>query len=287
MEIVNLPFDADGLRILGQNNFENIIFCCSTTKCLSDLKQKDKQIFSEIMNSKNIVQITGGYNGGFSKYFRIHPDERFFEGNESTTYRIKYGRTLYNTEDVCKILDIYEKIESGIKENWTDIQKAMYVYAELQKYILSYNTKGGNYRDNGNGSINSNNDSLLALVDESGICDSISCVFHEAMQRIGVESSQVLAEEHAFNIISVKDENGNKTHIAVDLTWDIHLNEKSDKAKTHFKYFGFPIDFNGDPAHIPTGIDDVMKGRQCRTLTPDSKKQIWESLTTKQSQFEK
>ena len=163
----------------------------------------------------------------------------------------------------------------------------MCVYAELQKYILSYNTKGGNYRDNGNGTINSNNDSLLALVDESGICDSISCVFHEAMQRIGVESSQVLAEEHAFNIISVKDENGNKTHIAVDLTWDIHLNEKSDKAKTHFKYFGFPIDFNGDPAHIPTGIDDVMKGRQCRTLTPDSKKQIWESLTTKQSQFEK
>ena len=279
MEIVNLPItDKEQLSVLEQHNFQNIIFSCESSKILSDIRKSDAELYKAIMNPNNLIRITGGKFGSFTRFIRTNRTFNYDENTPTAAYSYKFGKTIYQVDDVEKILDIYEKIETGMEDSWSDMQKVMYVYGALQEYITSYNQKGGKYRLNSNGTMNSNNDSLLALVDNTGICDSISSVFHEAMQRIGIESHYIEAKDHAWNIICPRDEKNLKKFInlAVDLTWDVCANEKYGKKS--FKYFGFKPQFEGvSPCHIPKFVDDVLLFKSCNELTSDFKKEVFNS----------
>ena len=279
MEVVNLPItDNEQLSILEQHNFQNIIFSCASSKILSDIRKNDAELYKAIMSPNNLIQITGGKFGAFTRFVRTNRTFNYEENTPTVAYSYKFGKTIYQTGDVEKILDIYENIEAGIDENWSDMQKAMYVYSALQEYITSYNQKGGNRRYNSDGTMNSNNDSLLALVDNTGICDSISSVFHEAMQRLGIESHYIESKDHAWNIVCPRDEKNLKKsfNLAVDLTWDVCTSERYGKKS--FKYFGFKPQFEGaSPYHIPKFVDDVLLFKSCNELTSDFKKELFNS----------
>ena len=99
------------------------------------------------------------------------------------------------------------------------------------------------------------------------------------MQRIGIQNYYVVSPEHAWNIVTIKDENNKDVSFAVDLTWDVCVGERYGKKS--FKNFGFPVELDDSKvSHIPSNLDDFMLFKSCKELSSEYKKEVFQSLQT-------
>ena len=144
----------------------------------SDLKRLDPSI---------MIRIAGGYD----KY-------RLEHAPQSQDYL--YSSVIYTRNEAIKIVEEMEKIESGIRSNWSDLQKVIYVYDSLKSGVL-YDPK---YEEKSSDEIRS----LRGLITKQTVCAGYSLMFKEMMDRLNIPCQYVEGRTekgtgHAWNLVTI------------------------------------------------------------------------------------
>ncbi len=159
-----------------------------------------------------------------------------------------FERTLYSPSEVYKIIKTMEYIEAKIDPNWSDLEKAMYIYK-----VMCENMKYAHQRLVINGRDYCRN--LLGFITKKAVCAGFGMMYKEMMDRQGIECHyQNRQHGHAWNVIKI-----NGRYIPVDLTWDNTLNEGQGN-RCDFAYFGRDKDFYKNLNHQVTDEQKLMTG---------------------------
>lgn len=148
-------------------------------------------------------------------------------------------RTYLSYMGLATILYYFEQIESELEYDWTDTQKAMYVYSVLAsniEYVKEFNPESF---------INDGvmPRSLNGILYNKLTCAGFALVFKEMMDRLGIECYfQNKTGSHDFNIIKLDD-----NYYGIDITWDNCYGEDTNVCK--FKQFGRDPEFYNDVYH--------------------------------------
>lgn len=201
---LNEPFDVSRVnRVYNQYRNYNykILVEVQNTKGISSWQIKQ-------LPPNVLIRVAGGYDD--EKVWRnknLH-----YENGETGEYY--ETAVIYTRNETIKILEEIEKIEAGIKSNWSDIQKVVYVYDRLKRQIM-YDPKHENKPS-------SEVRSLRGLITKQTVCAGYAIIFKEIMDRQGIKCEYVEGNKntpnlraHAWNIVTI---NGKK--YPIDLTWD-------------------------------------------------------------------
>ena len=176
-------------------------------------KGQNSEIINSLKDNKNIyISVTGGLD--------------YINKNKYKTWNY-IERTIYDAENLCNIIKIFEEIERKINPLWNDLEKSIYIYKILAEK-MHYKTKdertivdGVDYSR-----------TLNCMIKKRAVCAGFSLIYKEAMDRIGIECLyQNKSHEHVWNAIKI---DGN--YQLIDLTWDTY--QKSADGKCLFYYFG-------------------------------------------------
>ena len=181
----------------------------------------NKKLLIEVQNTKGITSsmikelgdnIAFRIAGGYDEERVNRKKNTLYTSGETGEYFI--SAVIYSKNETIKILETIEKIESGINENWSDIQKLVYIYEKLKTSIL-YDPK---FEDK----LSSETRSLRGLITKQTVCAGYSMILKEFMDRSNIECEYVEGwtkknhkGAHAWNIITIE---GKK--YPIDLTWD-------------------------------------------------------------------
>lgn len=209
-------------NIYRSNKEKKVLIEIENTKGLSSelLKKLDEDIF---------IRVESGYDKD-----RID----MYEGvifSDGTNADYLYDSVIYSRNELINILREIERIESGIKETYSDLEKIIYIYNYLKKDIM-YDPK---YETESSDKIRT----LRGLIFKQTVCAGYSIIFKELLDRQDIECEYVegisLKDEstgkknrgHAWNIVTL---NGKK--YGFDLTWE---NSQYRKGNFHtYHYLG-------------------------------------------------
>lgn len=137
------------------------------------------------------------------------------------TLKTEREDTLYSKEELEQVLTIYEEYEEGIHEEWSDLNKALYVYARL---VAEYDVASSKYA-------NENSSILKSIYTSNPNSKGFARNFRELMDRINIPCRYVenIEGTHAWNEIKIDGE-----YYPVDIALDARISH--DKGPR--KYFG-------------------------------------------------
>lgn len=183
----------------------------------------------ERLDSNVSIRIAGAYD---DTRLNIYINQTF--GNEDCkTYY--YDSVIYTRNEAIKIVQEMEKVEKGINENWSKIQKVIYIYNSLKCGIM-YDPK---YKSRKSKDVRS----LRGLITKQTVCAGYALIFKEMLDRQGIRCDYVRGGGHAWNIVTIDGK-----MYPIDLTWDNTL-FRSGSSNT-FDFLGQDIDtFNKN--HTP------------------------------------
>lgn len=218
---LNEPFDI--------NYVENVCNKYPNAKILVEV-QNTRGISSSMIKQLNpnvAIRIAGGYD---EERIKRNKNKNFGNGETGQYY---IDAVIYTRNEIIKILEEIEKIESGISKKWSDFQKFLYVYDRLKRGIM-YDPK---YEQKSSDEVRS----LRNLITKKTVCAGYAMTFKELMDRNNIYCEYVeggtkssLDVNHAWNIVGI---DGKK--YAIDLTWD---NAKFRSGKFNdFDYIGQDI----------------------------------------------
>lgn len=198
----NQPFDINYIKSrCNSYPHYNILVEVQNTKDISSylIRQLPSNVY---------IRIAGGYDEEkVSRNRHLH----YSNGETGEYYE---NAVIYTRNETIKILEEIEKIESGIKDSWSDIQKVVYIYDKLKRQIM-YDPK---YKSRSSKEVRS----LRGLITKQTVCAGYAIIFKELLDRQGIKCEYVEGNKnrpdlgaHAWNIITI---NGEK--YPVDLTWD-------------------------------------------------------------------
>lgn len=249
---MNYKFDHE--IIFSLNEPFDVNFIINTCK-----RRPGKKFLVEVQNTKGIsssqlrqlaylkdfvkLRVAGGYDEEKVKRLKNVTYESKKNGmKESGEYYT--NAVIYDISEAIAILEVIEDIEKGIKNNWSDFQKVVYIYNKL-KTLIMYDPKHEE-------KLSKEIRSLRGLITKETVCAGYALIFKELMDRQGIACEYVQGKAivennesggHAWNIVTI----GGKKY-GIDLTWE-NGNFRAGK-KTSFDYFGSGIqDFA--KRHIP------------------------------------
>lgn len=162
------------------------------------------------------VRIDGGLTEEYAKSVR----------NEHMDYLRE--KSTYSKEELDSILTKMESIEKNIDPNWTQYEKALYLYEYMKADIV--------YREPEHADDISSTylrtrtwDTLTGLTNQLSTCNGYAHIYTELCTRQGIECSQVASRSHAWNIITIDDKN-----YLVDIIWDSIEFEKGINETNNF-----------------------------------------------------
>ena len=203
---LNEPFDVNYVNsICNKYPNSNILVEVQNTKGISSDMIRQ-------LNSNAAIRIAGGYD---KKRVELNKNRKFSDGETGQYY---FDAVIYSKNETIKILEEIERIESGISNNWSDIQKFLYVYDRLKTGIM--------YDPKFEQKFSSEIRSLRGLLSKQTVCCGYAMILKEFMDRNNIECEYVEGYTkydqngrkvggHAWNIICI---NGKK--YPIDLTWD-------------------------------------------------------------------
>lgn len=207
-------------RVEGEITQEDVdrinTFQIRTCLVLQNTKGQSSEIIKQIKTDNVYFSILGGLD-----YY-----------NKSKFNSSDYiERTYVAPKGLVHILKYFERIESGINPEWTDIQKCMYAYN-----ALAVDTEYVKHLDQ---------DILTDGVIERGLngvlynqltCAGMAQTFKEMMDRLGIPCYyQNQRHIHAFNVVELDEK-----YRGIDVTWDC---TRTDGEKCSFRNFGRDSDF--------------------------------------------
>ena len=215
----NAPFNVDFInRVCDEHPNQKILIEIPNTKGITS------QMLRQIKSQNVAIRIAGGYD---DDRVRRRKDTVFNNGETGQYY---IDAVIYTRNETIKIVEAMEKIEAGMQQNWSELQKAIYVYDQLKTGIM-YDPK---YEQKFSSEIRS----LRGLVTKQTVCAGYSLIMKELMDRQGIDCEYVEGHTHsngrgghAWNILNI----GGKKY-PIDLTWD-NTSYRSGKSKT-FDWLG-------------------------------------------------
>ena len=211
-----------------------------------------KSLSSELLRrlDYNIdIIITGPYDD-----YRFKKNEgKYYKSGVNINHDFLESST-FSRNELVKIMEKIERIESYIPSNWDDLTKVIYIYDKLKKDIM-YDPK---YESKTSKDIRS----LRGLVSSKTVCAGYAVILKEFLDRQNIRCHYIsgLVPEgnnnyggHAWNVVEIDGK-----LYSFDLTWENTEYRKGNN--TSFDYFGQNIEkFN--QYHIPYK-DEKMYGYQ-------------------------
>ena len=202
-------------KVIDKYPNEDIMIVIDNTKYQSP--EKLEEIASIYKNKRIIISVTGGLNPKKEKY-------------NSEYYQ---RRTYHSPLELSKIIKFFQKIERKIKMDWSELEKAMYIYATICN-SMDYSEIEINGRDMAR--------SLSGVIYGKAVCSGFALILKEAFDRVGIECVyQNMESYHSWNVARINGE-----YRALDLTWDCCHKGKNG---CRFLYFGRDPNFYKDTAH--------------------------------------
>jgi hypothetical protein len=241
-------------------NLQYVINACRNypnSKILVEV-QNTKGISSSMLRSLSANNVAFRVVGGYDKD-RIQRCARLRSSN------YYFDSVIYSKNETIKIIEEIEIIEKGISNNWSEIQKLLYVYDRLKTSIL--------YDPKCEQKTSSEIRSLRGLISKQTVCAGYALILKEILDRNGIDCEYVEGYTnknhtggHAWNIVNIK---GKK--YPIDLTWD-NSKFRAGKAGT-FNWLGTdPEKFSEH--HIPEKGEKTQDYRH--TLSKIDEKEIIE-----------
>lgn len=175
---------------------------------------KNQSILIEVINTKKLnvallkkinpnvsIRIAGPYN---QERLNIYKNQRFKEESCQEYY---YDSVIYTRNETIKIIEEIEKLEKGINQNWSELQKVIYIYEQLKKNIM-YDPK---FESKTSKEVRS----LRGLITKQTVCAGYALIFKEMLDRQDIKCDFVRGNGHAWNIITI-----NNKMYPVDLTFE-------------------------------------------------------------------
>ncbi len=194
---------------------QDIMIVIENTKYQSP--EKLEEIATLYKNKKIIISVTGGLNPKKEKF-----NDEYYQ-----------RRTYHSPLELSKIIRFFQKIERRIKMDWSELEKAMYIYATICNSM--------NYDENEINGVDMAR-SLSGVLYGKAVCSGFALILKEAFDRVGIECVyQNMESYHSWNVAKI-----NGKYRALDLTWDCY---KKGKNGCQFIHFGREEDFYKDTAH--------------------------------------
>ena len=177
------------------------------------------ELIAKVKNDKVYFSVKGGLDyEKINKYNRDYYKKR--------TYITPYA--------LVEILKYFEKIESQIRPEWTDAQKAMFVYGVLAEDMDSEETITDGILER----------SLNGLLFGKLVCSGYALVYKEMMDRISINCFyHNVIRVHSYNVLELDGK-----FYGVDVTWD-SFDAKDNEGECQFKNFGIDEDFYNRNGH--------------------------------------
>lgn len=226
---------------LNRSNFKVLIDVSSTKKLGIDLNQ--------LSNPKVRIRIRSGISDERINYWKnlkkLNPNIRKgkYDNPELTYYE---DSLIYTVDEVKEMINVMEKLESGLMPEWSQMKKVLYLYDRLREEII--------YHPMHNTETSETIRSLRGLISKTSVCSGYAVIFQELMERLGVdcqyvegattvEGSKKDVTNHAWNIIKIDGK-----YYPIDVTWDAsgYRNGRKDT----FDNFSNPAVFK--KSHFPS-----------------------------------
>lgn len=191
------------------------------------LKKLDKRI---------AIRVAGGYDKN-----RIDNcnDIKYDDGETGEYFTTA---VIYTRNELVKIIEEMEKIESKLDSNWSSLQKAIYIYNALKNSIM-YDPK---YKTKPSSEVRS----LRGFISRQTVCAGYSLMFKEMLERQGITCHYVEGGEHAWNIMEIDGK-----LYPVDLTWD---NTRFRKGRMNtYSYFAQDV-ASFSKHHVPHSFEPIQ-----------------------------
>ena len=163
-------------------------------------------------------------------------DKNFGPYNFSGCFSAQSSIYFTTVAELKNMLQLFERIEKGIDEKWSEMEKAVYLYGVLSKDF-------------------SPKESILDVhkfvKQEGGSCTCFSRVYCELLRRQGIEAYIFATEEHAFNMIKL----GNN-YYPVDVTFASNHKEHYFGRKD---YFSLDSCINEIEDEVSVKLEDLNK----------------------------
>lgn len=170
--------------------------------------------FVQKLDPRIKIRIAGAYN---AERLESYKKVKFSTGADCKEAFI--DSVIYTRNETIRILSEIEKIESGLMDNWTDMQKAIYIYDVLKTSIV-YDAK---FKQKGWADVRS----LRGLITKQTVCAGYALMYKEILERNGIPCEFVVGSAHAWNILKIDDQ-----YISADITQD-HYNYRRGRSNTH------------------------------------------------------
>ncbi len=160
----------------------------------------------------------------------------------------------YSVEAFGEILNFFQKVEKKINKNWSDLEKAVYIYSEIQKLPKSMQAKFEGVYD------------LSAIATKNASSQGLATVFYEAMSRQNIPCKYMYNDNYdAWNEIKIGDK-----FYPVDLNADTMryraLNEElKGEAKPVFDNFACNNEFYKDEKHSPCKVAELLSNKELKS----------------------
>lgn len=126
------------------------------------------------------------------------------DGNYRVTFISPQYDARYTKADVAKYEKKVSDILTGLDDNWSDLEKALYLHDYLASHF-KYDTTYSRY------------DAYSLLVEGTGVCQAYTLAYKDLLNRAGIENGTVQSSKlkHIWNLVEI---DGEWYH--VDVTWD-------------------------------------------------------------------
>ncbi len=158
--------------------------------------------FVQKLDPRIKIRIAGAYD---TERLEAYKNVKFTTGADCKEAFI--DSVIYTRNETIRILSEIEKIESGLMDNWSDMQKALYIYDVLKTTII-YDAK---YKNKSWAEVRS----LRGLITKQTVCAGYSLIYKEILERNGINCKFVVGSAHAWNILQIDDQ-----YISADVTHD-------------------------------------------------------------------
>ena len=193
----------------------------------AELSSAEQTFINAVLNGESSLNLNGykmtvsELNAAEIKLLYLHPEvwhyytscTYSYSGNYVTkisSFNYKSGYTKSKIKESLNTIEqLTDPILSGIRSNWSDVEKALYLY----NYICvnyRYDTDIYAVRDNANFHI------YELLTEGKGVCQSYAFLYKYLLDKIGIENYFVVSDikdsDHAWNVIKI---NGKWHHVDV------------------------------------------------------------------------
>jgi len=223
-------------EVLANNNGENILIEVQST---SDI---DFDLIKSLPDNVS-VRVDGAYKDAYLR--------RYNSTDEAIKMREK---VTYTKDELLAIKNEFDKIEFGIEPNWSEREKALYIYEYLKKNMSYFASEA--YENKGNQNRGRNWDSLIGLVDHVSTCNGFAFIYQELLKRQGIDCYSVSGQygghgSHAWSIAVIDGKS-----MFVDIIWDAQEYAKGNNQTTGF---GFNIEDNGHYSNYKMYINELYE----------------------------